>query len=76
MALTTFVEELAIFQQHREEWLHSHPGAYVVIQDGRVADGFFPTYPEALRAGLACFGVHRAFLIKQVWVKEPVYCVS
>lgn len=71
-----FSEEIKIFERHRLEWLNSHPGMFVVIQGDVVADGFFATYAEALRAGLEKFGVRREFLVKQVWVTEPVYVVS
>ncbi len=71
-----FSIELKVFEKHRQEWAHSHPGEYVAIQDDIVAEGFFSTYGEALKAGLRAFGVRRSFLVKQVWVTEPVYIVS
>lgn len=71
-----FSTELKVFEAHRQEWSHSHAGAYVVIQDDIVAEGFFGSYAEAFKAGLQKFGVRRAFLVKQVWVTEPVYFVS
>jgi hypothetical protein len=46
-----------------------------VIQDGIIAEGFFGTYAEALRVGLKKFGVNRPFLVKMVWITEPVYLV-
>lgn len=70
-----FSTELKVFEQHRKDWLRSHPGAYVAIQDDRV-EGFFETYAEAFKAGIARFGVERNFLVKQVWNTEPVYFVS
>jgi len=70
-----FSTELKVFEQHREEWSRSHPGEYVVIQDD-VVEGFFDTYAEAFKAGLKKFGVRRGFLVKQVWITEPVYFVS
>ena len=73
---TTFEAELTVFEKHRKEWSISHPGEYVVIQDDIVADGFFHTYAEAFKAGLQKFGVRRGFLVKQVWVTEPVYFVE
>ncbi|HEY6252751.1 MAG TPA: hypothetical protein VI685_22570 [Candidatus Angelobacter sp.] len=77
MTLTEpFAEELKVFEQHREEWSRAHPGEYVVIQDDVIVDGFFGTYAEALKAGLQKFGVRRSFLVKQVWMTEPVYFVS
>ncbi len=71
-----FSAELNVFERHRREWSNSHPGKYVAIQDNIVAEGFFGTYAEALKAGLQKFGVRRAFLVKQVWMTEPVYFVS
>ena len=77
MATTNpFSAALQVFEQHREEWSHSHPGEYVAIQDGVIAEGFFGTYEEAFKAGLQKFGVRRSFLVKQVWITEPVYFVS
>jgi hypothetical protein len=76
MAIGTFSAELEVFQQHRDEWLRSHPGEYVAIQDDVIAEGFFGTYGEAFKAGLNKFGVRRGFLVKQVWTTEPVYCIS
>jgi len=72
----SFATELKVFEQHRAEWLRSHPGAYVAIQDSVIAEGFFGTYAEAFKAGLKEFGVRRGFLVKQIWITEPVYFVS
>jgi len=71
-----FSAELEVFERHRKEWSRSHRGEYVVIQDRVVAEGFFSSYAEAFRAGLQKFGVGREFLVKQVWITEPVYFVS
>ena len=71
-----FAKELTVFEAHRQEWSHSHPGAYVAIQDGIVVEGFFASYEDAFKAGLQKFGVRREFLVKQVWLTEPVYFVS
>jgi hypothetical protein len=76
MATGQFSEELRVFELHRREWALSHPGEFVVIQDVVIAEGFFGTYAEALKAGLQRFGVRKGFLVKQVWITEPVYCVS
>jgi hypothetical protein len=70
-----FLEELRVFEQHRQEWALSHPGEFVVIQDGVIAEGFFSTYADALRTGLQKFGADRNFLVKQVWITEPVYVI-
>ena len=71
-----FSTELNVFERHREEWSRSHPGEFVAIQDDVIVEGFFSTYAEAFKAGLRKFGVRREFLIKQVWMTEPVYFVS
>lgn len=70
-----FSAELTVFEQNRREWSRLHPGEFVVIQGEEIADGFFSTYADALRAGLQRFGARRGFLVKQVWVTEPVYLV-
>lgn len=68
--------ELAVFDHHRAEWAHSHPGKYVVIQDNNILPEFFGSFADAFRAGLKRFGATRNFLVKQIWVTEPVYLVS
>jgi hypothetical protein len=70
-----FSAELGVFEQYRREWSRSHPGEFVVIQGEEIAEGFFDTYADALRAGLQKFGARREFLVKQIWVTEPVYLV-
>jgi len=76
MTASQFSIELEVFEKHRDEWLRSGAGKYVAIQDSVVADGFFETYAEALKAGIGRFGVSRGFLVKQIWKTEPVYFVS
>jgi hypothetical protein len=77
MATTgSFSAELEVFEQHRREWSRSHPGEFVAIQDDVIVEGFFATYADAFKAGLLKFGVRRVFLVKQVWLNEPVYLVS
>ena len=71
-----FSTELTVFEQHRKEWSRSNPGAYVAIQDDIIVEEFFETYAEAFKAGLQRFGIRRVFLVKQVWLTEPVYSVS
>jgi len=71
-----FSAEQSVFEEHRNEWSRAHLGEFVVIQGDKIADGFFSTYADALRAGLKRFGVQNGFLVKQVWVAEPVYCIS
>jgi hypothetical protein len=72
----TFLAELKVFEDHRKEWSRLHPGAFVAIQGNVIVEGFFNTYADAFKAGLKRFGVSKAFLIKQVWLTEPVYFVS
>jgi hypothetical protein len=77
MAFTgSFSKEIKVFERHREEWSRSHPGEFVAIQDDVIVEGFYGTYAEALKAGLRKFGARRCFLVKQVWMTEPVYFVS
>jgi hypothetical protein len=71
-----FEVELKVFEEHRKAWSSTNPGEYVVIQDDVILDGFFREYAEAFKAGLRRFGVRRPFLVKQVWVNEPVYFVA
>jgi len=68
-----FETELKVFEQHRKEWSDTHSGKFVVIQDDVVLEGFFSEYADAFKAGLLRFGVRRPFLVKQVWITEPVY---
>jgi hypothetical protein len=71
-----FSKELTVFEKYRKDWSRSHPGEYVVIQDDVIVEGFFSTYSDALKAGLKKFGARRSFLVKQVWITEPVYFIS
>jgi hypothetical protein len=71
-----FETELEVFERYRKAWSETHPGEFVVIQDGVVLEGFFNEYADAFKAGLQRFGVRRPFLIKQVWITEPVYFVA
>lgn len=67
-------EELAYYQEHKEDWLSSFAGQYALI-GGSTAAGFFPSYNEAFEAGLQRFGLEREFLIKQVVEHEPVFVI-
>ena len=66
-----FTEELALFEEHRAEWLDEHHNQFVVIKGCEVI-GLFPTLGEAYRAGLARFG-NVEMLIKEVLHKDPSY---
>ncbi len=67
-------EELRVFEQHKQEWLRSNSGEFVVIVGSRVV-GFHPDYESAFKAGLAAAGLGKNFLLKQVWAEEPVYLI-
>jgi hypothetical protein len=71
-----FSTELRVFEKHRQDWSRWHSGEYVVIRDEVIAEEFFGTYTEALKASLKKFGARRGFLVKQIWVTEPVYRIS
>jgi len=71
---TALQEELRVFEQHKPEWLRSHPGEFVVIVGSRVI-GFHSEYESAFKAGLSAAGLGRNFLLKQVWAEEPVYLI-
>ena len=71
-----FSTENKVFEQHRKEWLLSHPGEFVAIQDDVILEGFLARMPKHSRLVCTRFGIRRRFLVKQVWVTEPVYCVS
>ena len=72
---TPLESELKVFEANRQEWSREHRGKFVVIKDETVA-GFFDEYAEAFRVGLAKFGVGRTFLVKQIWITEPVYFIG
>lgn len=65
--------ELAVFEQHKQEWLRSNPGSFVVITGTRI-EGFYDDYASAFRAGV-CAGISGSFLVKQVCAEEPVYLI-
>jgi len=76
MATATPLEtELQVFEEHRQEWVQSHVGKFVVIQDRTVVRGFFDEFEEAFKAGIRQFGPGRDFLVKQIWKTQPVYFV-
>ena len=66
--------ELELFEKNKQEWVLSNAGQFVVIAGNTVA-GFFPNYESAFAAGVRKFGVQGTFLIKQVWVEQPVYLI-
>jgi hypothetical protein len=66
--------ELEIFTLHKQEWVKSNLGDFVVIAGTTVA-GFFPDYELAFRAGLQQVRRGENFLVKQIWAEEPVYLI-
>jgi hypothetical protein len=70
----TLQVELRVFEQHRQEWLRSNPGEFVVIVGPKVI-GFHADYESAFKAGLSTAGLGKNFLLKQVWAEEPVYLI-
>ena len=75
MANGAFAKELEVYRRYQSEWLSAHVGSFVAIQ-GEQVGGFFGSYAEAFRSGLARFGAEHEFLIKQVCQTEPVYYIS
>jgi hypothetical protein len=67
-------KELTVFEQHKREWLQTHPGDFVVIADTTVG-GFYPDYESAFKGGVSRFGTRGNFLVKQIWAEEPVYLI-
>jgi hypothetical protein len=72
MALET---ELAFFDSHRTEWTEHHNAKFAVIQ-GKKLLGFFDEWEDGFKAGIKAFGGRREFLVKQVWIVEPVYVIG
>lgn len=70
----TLRDELRVFEQHRQEWLRSHLGEFVVIVGATVV-GFHPDYESGFKAGLSVAGLGKQFLLKQVRAEEPVYLI-
>lgn len=66
--------ELEFYVAHKREWLETHQGQYVVVQDDNVI-GFYSEFEEAFSAGIAEFGVRKDFLVKQVLAQDPVYFI-
>jgi hypothetical protein len=66
--------ELTVFEQHKNEWLTTHPGDFVVIADTTIG-GFYPDYESAFMGGVSKFGTRGSSLVKQIWAEEPVYLI-
>lgn len=64
MAVEILKEELAFFEEKKQELLKTHPGQFALIKDRNLV-GVFPTRKEAYVEGVKRFG-RQAFLIKQI----------
>lgn len=62
--------EVALFDEHLEEWRRSHPGEFVLIKGNDVL-GFFPTVDQAFAAGTNRFGL-APFFVKQIIPRDVV----
>jgi len=71
---TRLSAELEYYESHKEEWLSSSRGRYVVIK-GHTVLGFFDAFEAAYRAGALEWGVDTDFLIRKVVEHEPVFVV-
>jgi len=65
-----FEQELAYYNEHREEFLSKHEWKHLLIK-GRELVGVFDDAQTAYVKGLSRFG-NNPFLIKQVLREEPV----
>lgn len=68
------VNELALYGDHKAEWLTQYSGQYVVAKGGTVL-GFYPAFEAAYRAGVREWGVKADFLVKQIVEHEAVFFV-
>ena len=64
MAMDVLKEELAFFDEKKQELLRTHPGLLALIK-GRSLVGVFPTSEQAYRVGVSRFG-REGFLIKRI----------
>lgn len=63
-------DELAFFNEKKDELLRTHPGQFALIK-GRTLLGIFPTREEAYAEGVQRFG-GESFLVHRVVEEEPV----
>jgi len=68
-------EEIHVFEQHKENWLRSNLGDFVVVFGAKVV-GFYSDYESAFKAGLKAAGLGNKFLVKQITVEDPIYMLS
>jgi hypothetical protein len=66
--------EYKVYLGRRNEFIRNHCHKFVLIKGEKVVD-FYPTYEEALTAGLKQFGCSACFFIKKVCKKEEKYLV-
>lgn len=67
---SSLAEEIAYFEEHRQEWLKTYPDLFVLVM-GRELVGAFSTFEEAYNVGVERFG-NVPMLIKQVRESEPI----
>lgn len=70
MALEVLKEELAFFNEKKDELLRTNPGQFALIK-GRTLLGIFATREAAYAEGVQRFG-GESFLVHRVVEKEPV----
>ncbi len=68
-------EEIHVFERHKENWLRSNRGDFVVVFGTSVV-GFYSDYESAFKAGLKEAGLGNNFLVKQISAEDPVYILS
>jgi hypothetical protein len=64
-------KELKTYKGNLEQ-LTAQQGRFVLIHDSQVIDTF-KTYEGAIKEGYTKFGLNQPFLVKQIFVLEPVY---
>lgn len=73
MTLEVLKEELAFFNEKKDELLRTHPGQFALIK-GRRLIGVFTTREEAYTEGIRHFG-EESFLVHRIVEQEPVETV-
>ena len=58
-------DELAFFQQHKQEWMAEHRNEFILLGK-HVFGGFYKTHGEAMKAGIRMFGLISPFLVEQI----------
>ena len=65
-------QEYDFFLAHLDEFMKTHLDKLVLIKGEQVI-GFFDSYEEALRAGLAQYGSQTPFFIKEVQKEKVIH---